>query len=541
MKKKIISIVLSVMMCLGASMTAFAADTTAGNGTTATQVTKPATTAEAEKITHTYEAYQIFTGTIQDGLLYDIQWGSAATQEVKEAIWDRLVNDRIVVKDKTGATVASLDKATAGDIAAAIEEHYKDSTKVGFGAELIAKDLAQLTLTNPIAVDKNKQIAGGVTGWYLIVDTTAELVEEYAVYKDRAQLQFAIDGKANIVAKHTNITIDKTVQDVNDSIEVVDPWGDSADYDVNDAVPFKIETKTPYNLTDYTEYRFVIEDDQDEGLDAPTDIVVKVGNDVLVEKTDYEVVLNGNDFNIVFENIRNVAVIGNNTEITVTYKAVLNEKAKAGVKGNENKARVTYKPGTEGEGSTPWDIVIVFTFKPVINKVDANGPLVGATFTLEKLKYDASVEKEKWTVISTQKIEGTQLSTFAFKGIDDGYYRISEIAPAGYNAIEDKYIVVEAEHTGRKLTKLTVKDYVTGDILGSTDEAYKNISLGTFVLTPNDENVTITTDILNEHGVVLPSTGGIGTTIFYIVGGVLVVGAVVLLIVRRKMGTTEEE
>lgn len=185
--------------------------------------------------------------------------------------------------------------------------------------------------------------------------------------------------------------------------------------------------------------------------------------------------------------------------------------------------------GNNETGKTPEDTVIVFTYQTIFNKVDENGnPLKGAEFTLEK--YNG----ENWEAITV--VKNTEGTTFTFKGLDDGRYRLTETTtPAGYNSIDPIYFVIKATHDEEaKEPKLTTMTVVRTDEDGKElidEETKVPINLGTVIL----ENGSVTAAIENRKGSTLPSTGGMGTTLFYIIGGVLVVGAAVLLIVKRRM------
>ena len=225
------------------------------------------------------------------------------------------------------------------------------------------------------------------------------------------------------------------------------------------------------------------------------------------------------------------------SKITVEYTATLNTNAVIGSAGNPNKVMLEYSnnPNQGGEGNTgktPEDTVIVFTYKTVVNKVDGEGnPLTGAEFTLEKfVKGDDGADeyntvKGTWTPIDVVKnAEGTE---FTFKGLDDGIYRLTEsVTPAGYNTIDPIVFVVTAEH----------------DIL-SDNPALTSLNgeavTGLIDFTPVLDQGALTTDVVNNAGSILPSTGGIGTTLFYVFGTLLVVGAGVLLVVKKRMSTSK--
>ena len=226
---------------------------------------------------------------------------------------------------------------------------------------------------------------------------------------------------------------------------------------------------------------------------------------------------------------------GDNSVITVEYTATLNEGAVLGSKGNPNKVYLEFSnnpnqnQGGEPEtGKTPEDVVIVFTYKTVINKVDQDkNPLPGAEFALEKFVASAKGDVEYKGVLGSwaekSVIKNNAGTIFTFNGLDDGEYRIKETAtPAGYNTVADIYFTVTAEHE-----ILSDNPALTGL---SGDEG-----TGELIFTADEQEGSLTTDIENKKGTTLPETGGIGTTVFYILGSVLVLGAVVLLITKKRM------
>ena len=199
--------------------------------------------------------------------------------------------------------------------------------------------------------------------------------------------------------------------------------------------------------------------------------------------------------------------------------------AALGNQGNENTAHLEYSntPGGNGTGETPDDTVIVFTYKIVVDKyadsVDGD-KLKGAAFTLEKVLADGSTK----TIDVVTSDDGT---SFTFTGLDDGDYILTETTtPDGYNPIAPIKFTVTAAHeiiwdganrTG-VLTDLTGKA-MTGEI----------------TFTANTDKSELATEVVNKKGATLPSTGGIGTTIFYVVGGGLMAAAVVLFITKKRM------
>ena len=180
--------------------------------------------------------------------------------------------------------------------------------------------------------------------------------------------------------------------------------------------------------------------------------------------------------------------------------------------------------GHEGEtGKTPEDKNIVFTYKTIVNKVDQDQkPLAGAAFKLEKKQSDG-----KYTLV--KEFTAGEDKKFEFTGLDDGEYKLTETTtPAGYNTIDPIVFTISATHDGTsddpKLTELSGN--VTNGVV-------------TFTRDTNNED-SLTTDIVNKNGSTLPSTGGRGTTMIYIIGAALVITAGVVLVMRKKMSSDKE-
>ena len=159
-------------------------------------------------------------------------------------------------------------------------------------------------------------------------------------------------------------------------------------------------------------------------------------------------------------------------------------------------------------------------------------PLAGAEFKIEKLENGSWVNKE---FVVNQ--EGTR---FSITGVDDGIYRLTETkAPEGYNMIKEPfYFVVDADHVfegyiddSKRAEILNLEAYQT------KDEEHNFVKAETVVLefTADKKEGTVSTDVVNTSGSTLPSTGGMGTTVLYVFGGLLVIGAGAVLFARRRM------
>lgn len=304
-----------------------------------------------------------------------------------------------------------------------------------------------------------------------------------------------------------------TIHDKNDiPFNKVD---DKESVDVGEVVHYTITGKVP-DATGFKTYTYQFDDVMSDGLSFKKDVVVKIGGTVIDDAVvTYDVGGNANQFTVTVPVLNYQDKIG--AEITVEYSAVVNEKAVAKVE--KNHATLTYSndpTNSESKTTTPPDEETVYSAKIVIDKYvtgDAAKKLAGAQFVLYK-KNGNSVLYYKWN--DAKKVEWVANKSDAtvkttddkgaafFDGIADGTYYLEEIAaPAGYNLLEGPVTVII--QNGKTVVEKT--------------------------------GLTVTEQVANSTGTELPSTGGMGTTIFYVLGGVLMAGAFVLLVVRKRMRT----
>ena len=199
-----------------------------------------------------------------------------------------------------------------------------------------------------------------------------------------------------------------------------------------------------------------------------------------------------------------------------------------GGNGNLNKAQLEYSNNprdTSSKDKTVWDNVVVFTYQVVVNKyansVEENNKLPGADFTLTK-KLNGDTTK---VIAAVKSPDGKQ---FTFKGLDDGEYTLTEtVTPDGYNTIDPITFTVTATH-GTEWDGKGVRGNLITALTG-------NAAPGEITFTPDKGTGALTTNVINKSDTVLPSTGGMGTTVFYVVGGGLMAVAVVLLVTKKRM------
>ncbi len=491
--KKLAVLLLAVVMTMAMNMTVFAADGTTGDTTTAEGYTLTLNgTAEG----HTYEAYQIFTGDLSEDksggrVLSNVKWGTGVNYTGTES---------------------------AADVAKAL----------GDGTMKIAQLEEKLTLTTSVKEVKSTEtstvIDGLAAGYYLVKDQDGTQAGKSDAY---TKFIVQVVGDTTAAVKSAVPTVEKKVMDTNDSTgETSNKWQDSADYDIGDDVPFQITGTMPSRIDDYTTYKYVFTDTMSKGLTYNDNAEIKIGEKDVTSSFEKNMTKNDDGSTVVTWSCGNLkgidgVTLNKDTKVVVTYSAKLNKDAVIGSAGNPNTVNLTYSnnpnKGGEGEtGKTPDDKNIVFTYKTVVNKVDQDKKsLKGAAFKLEKKLSDGTYKE-------VQSFTAGEETTFEFKGLDDGEYRLTETTtPAGYNKIDPVEFTISAEHDTEsndpKLTGLSVSKTSAGAMFAADKDAG-----------------SLTTDIVNQKGSNLPSTGGVGTRMFYVFGGCLVAAAAVLLALKKR-------
>lgn len=367
-------------------------------------------------------------------------------------------------------------------------------------------------------------VAGTNSGENYVFDGLEEgyyIIKDDATQKPVSALMLASAG-ATIEIKADKPSVDKKIDGDNDADESTTGLVDSNNSAVGDVVPYIVTSVVP-STKGYAKYKMVFTDTLSDGLTYNNDLEVYVDGEKVT--TGYTASAVGQEIKVTFDNVKGM----DTKKIELKYSATVNENAVIGVKGNPNKVNLEYSnnPNNENETEkTPDKVTRTFVTEFALIKVDRDDHsklLPGAEFELTGTKLNTvivtnadgkqtfKVKEEAVTVKATTDANGKIL----FTGLAAGTYVIKEIkAPDGYNILDDA---------------ITVTIGFTAPA-NDTDDCTWTYSDN---LTVVDGVATITVE--NGSGTELPSTGGIGTTIFYVVGGLLVVGAAIVLITRRRL------
>lgn len=558
--RKILSLMLTMIMVFTMSANVFAAEDT-----------KHTITITNTKSGHTYEAYQIFKGDLNSTgkILSNIEWGDGVkSTELLAAL-----------KEDTKLTTNFAEAATAEDVAAVVAK--LDSEALDAFAAVVGKYLGAVAGTS---TENSSQYTIQVTGdgYYFVKDKDNSVSNAGDAY---TKYILKVVGDVTVAAKADAPSLDKKIKEGEKKV-------DANNGSVGDVVQYELTSKVP-NMDGYKKYFFIVHDTMSSGLTFNNDVAVKVGDQTLTKDTDYTVttssVNEGTAIEIVLKNFIQYKDQAGKA-ITITYSATINENAVIGDVGNPNTAHLEYsnnpnvtpsgedKPG-EGEkdvtGETPKDIVITYVTGIELVKTDKEGKrLTGAEFKIEGTKlnkvkviketftedvngtyyllkdgtYTETVpedetadkyadttkkyikeEKVEW-ITKTEEVSVTATvgddGVLRFEGLGEGTYEITEIkAPDGYNLLKSPITVVitctEPTEVNTAADKATWK-YTLSDAMSTEGD-----------VTAEGGKIKLT--VVNQSGAELPETGGIGTTIFYVVGAILVIGAAVVLITRRRM------
>lgn len=563
--KKFFALLMALCLVMSLGVTAMAADET------------PSITINFKEAGHTYEAYQVFAGNISDGKLVDIEWGTG-------------VKGSDLLTELT-ALDAYKDCESAADVAAVLETFDDDSEALDAFAAIAGKHLNTVAGTSTEGTaDANGvvpyTIALSAPGYYIVKDKDGTTPSDGSATK--YILEVLNDVSLNAKASTPEI--------IKEIVEGSTPTKFSNGA-IGDNVPFQISSKVP-NMDGYNKYYFVLNDTMDEGLTFNDDVAITIGTTELTEddftvtystdsstgKTSIQIVLV--DFLAKYKTQAGAA-------IAVNYSATINEDVKIGPDGVVNSAKLIYSndpnydyggddipEDDEPVGETPDSTTITYVTEVELKKVDGKtkASLSGAKFKIAGEALNTTIitgskfEKNPYTLAdgetaaddvdyyllkngSFTKTAPTELTAsnypeydaagtptyqkvdfvntvkkgdgvtyegwvdengeMSFTGLGEGEYTITElVAPDGYNLLKEPLTLV---------------------IDWAAPEEGETQCTWTYTVDGTELKDTICIEVENLSGTELPSTGGMGTTIFYIAGSILVLGAAVLLLSKKRM------
>lgn len=502
---------------------------------------------------HTYASYQIFTGTVveKNGKkeLNNIEWGTGVNS-------DSLLS---ALKDSADWATDGVDFSAcenAGAVAQQLEKITSNSADADKFASIVADNLSGVFGT---LEDLNG-------GYYFIKDSANSNPTNYSKYVLKLTDDTTIAGKVGTPSAMKKVKEDDTdlheISDYTDSrmnYTIDTDYNDVADYDIGEDVPFMLYGSMPSNIDEYTAYRYIFHDTLGTEFTANDDIVVTIDNKI-VDVSCYSTLADVSDtITVRFNDILSATsdseaiTITKDSIVKVSYTAKLNDTANLGQIGQNNAVYLEYSnnPNWDGTGKendsssetedttnkTTEDKVVVFTYELDTTKIDGSTKtsLQGAKFKLSKgtgenkvyLKQENNLNSWVTSIDEATEFESGVNGKFTIKGIDSGTYYLTEtVAPTNYNQLTSdiEVVLTAATANGQSWENSTNADALTSlSVTADNVEGTADVSKGIATIT-----------VANNKGSSLPSTGGIGTTIFYTVGGVLVVGAGVTLIAKKR-------
>ena len=498
--RKLTSLLLALVMVFALAVTAFAQDVAGTDGTGSITISNAA---KGE----TYTIYKLFDATVNaDGS------SIAYTGKIPESL------NTYFTADKNGyisATPAAKDGANMSD---------------GLRTALTAWTATAPATASAKSDGSALNFKGLAYGYYVVTTTQGNQV----ISVDSTKPDVTIYDKNSSRPTDLHKTASNDDVSIGDTVTYTVRFKtsnyDGAGTNAKEIVSYTIEDTLPAFLSDVNVTSIIVDND---GNDATTGDQ----HDVTAQFTNKKIVIDW------YDEDNSKFLYDNGATVTITYTAKVTEKAAIDGEGNTNNVTVTWT--TEG-GNEPGPGKLetketIFTYAIALKKVNNKGTaLPGAVFQFPFYVNSVPDANGAYTYAGTAEGDGltNQITTpesgvIIVKGVKSGSYKITEVtAPAGYNKLTAP-VAVEAKKTGQISTNTTVYLDENGNITNTeTDKKTEvNVDIDTIAATA--------LVVVNKAGTELPSTGGMGTTIFYVLGAVLVVGAGVLLVTKKRMSQSE--
>ena len=500
--RKLASLLLALVMVFALATTAFAQDVTLTNGEGSITISNAA---KGE----TYTIYKLFDATVSaDGS------SIAYTGTVPADLADYFTADG-------NGYISATEAAKDG-------ENMSEGLKTALTAWT-----AKATSTATAKSDGTALTFKGLAYGYYVVTTTQgkQVISVDSTMPNAKIVDKNSSTPSDLKKTATGTAADKSVS-IGDTVTYTVSFKtsnyDGAGKDAKEIVSYTIEDTLPDFLSKVTVTSIIVDNDGK--------------SDTTEDQTNVTAQFNNNKKIVIawYDKTNSKFLYNNGATVTITYTAVVTEKATIDGAGNTNKVTVTWttKGSDEPDPNNKIDTKeTIYTYAIALKKVSDKGVnLPDAVFEFPFYVKSTPDADGAYIYAGTTEAEGLtkQITTPAsgvivVKGVKSGTYEIKEVtAPAGYNKLTAP-VTVTAVKTGETSTHTTVYLDENGNITNTeTDKKTEvNVDIDTIAATA--------VVVVNKAGTELPSTGGMGTTVFYVLGFVLVMGAVVLLVTKKRM------
>ena len=493
--RKLASLLLALVMVFALATTAFAQDVTVTGGTGSITISNAA---KGE----TYTIYKLFDATVNaDGS------SIAYTGTIPDSLKDYFSAD---ANGYISATSAAKDGENMSE---GLKTALKAWTATATAAATAESDGSALNF---------KELA---YGYYVVTTTQGDQV----ISVDSTMPNVTIVDKNSSTPKDLSKTASSNDVSIGDTVTYTVSFKTSNYYgagtEAKEIVSYTIEDTLPEFLSNVTVTSIIVDND---GSDTTTNDRTTVTGQFVNKK----IVIDW------YDEANNQFLYDNGATVTITYTAVVTDKAAIDGNGNTNKVTVTWttKGGDEPGPDKVETEETIFTYAIALKKVNNKGvALPGAVFEFPFYVNSTADANGAYIYAGTtagedltNKITTPDNGVIVVKGVKSGSYEITEVtAPAGYNKLTAP-VTVQAVKTGETSTHTTVYLDENGKVVDKTDKV-------TEVKVDIDTIAATAVVVVNKAGTELPSTGGMGTTVFYVLGTVLVLGAVVLLVTKKRM------
>ena len=495
--RKLASLLLALVMVFALATTAFAQDVTVTGGTGSITISNAA---KGE----TYTIYKLFDATVNaDGS------SIAYTGEIPESL------NTYFTADDNGYISATPAAKNGENMSEGLKTALKAWTETAIAASTAKSDGSALNF---------KELA---YGYYVVTTTQGDQV----ISVDSTTPNAAIVDKNSSTPKDLSKTASSKDVSIGDTVTYTVSFKTSNYYgagtEAKEIVSYTIEDTLPEFLSNVTVTSIIVDND---------------GNNATTTDQDNVTVQFDDNKKIViawYDEAKSQFKYNNGATVTITYTAVVTDKAAIDGNGNTNKVTVTW---TTTGGNQPDPLKFeetIYTYAIALKKVNNKGvALPGAVFEFPfYVKSDADATDGAYIYAGTDPSTGltNRITTpdsgvIVVKGVKSGSYNnIKEVtAPAGYNKLTAP-VTVEAVKTGSTSTHTTVYLDKDGNIANTETDRKTEVKVDI------EKIAAKPVVVVNKAGTELPSTGGMGTTVFYVLGAVLVLGAVVLLVTKKRM------